>query len=201
MRTECNQFVFGFHPLKQREIRAQFDGGAITSDGGGLLLREVEKRIGMRAVDRLLVQVFLEAHRGAPQEIILDLDATDDPLHGKQEGRTNRGASHSRQHYSGVRLVQWFFVWGNDLERALFWTERRAVQCVGDDDFRVHEVTVQLGQGEDDAISVGCFCQDIGSHCCTAEAVTLRDSRTAQEFLQWNAFVNFGLFLVRVEYF
>src|SRR6266403_2448071 len=47
MSTECNQFVFGFHPLKQREIRAQFDGGAITSDGGGLLLREVEKRIGI----------------------------------------------------------------------------------------------------------------------------------------------------------
>src|SRR5260370_4184612 len=47
MSTECNQFVFGFHPLKQREIRAQFDGGAITSDGGGLLLREVEKRIGV----------------------------------------------------------------------------------------------------------------------------------------------------------
>src|SRR6059036_75757 len=47
MSTECNQFVLGFHPLKQREIRAQFDGGAITSDGGGLLLREVEKRIGI----------------------------------------------------------------------------------------------------------------------------------------------------------
>ena len=47
MTTECNQFVFGFHPQKRREIRAQFDGGAITSDGGGLLLREVEKRIGM----------------------------------------------------------------------------------------------------------------------------------------------------------
>ena len=47
MTTECNQFVLGFHPLKRREIRAQFDGGAITSDGGGLLLREVEKRIGI----------------------------------------------------------------------------------------------------------------------------------------------------------
>jgi hypothetical protein len=47
MTTECNQFVFGFHPQKRREIRAQFDGGAITSDGGGLLLREVEKRIGI----------------------------------------------------------------------------------------------------------------------------------------------------------
>jgi Transposase DDE domain group 1 len=185
MRTECNQFVFGFHPLKRREIRAEFNGGAISSDGGGLLLREVEKRMGILrqfaacftdyrnadliehtvdelvaqrvyglalgyedlndheelrndpllavlveksdpsqetlagkstlnrleltretasrrerykkivldhgAVDRLLVQVFLEAHREAPQEIILDLDATDDPLHGKQEGRFFHG--------------------------------------------------------------------------------------------------------------
>ena len=47
MTTECSQFVFGFHPQKRREIRAQFDGGAITSDGGGLLLREVEKRVGI----------------------------------------------------------------------------------------------------------------------------------------------------------
>jgi Transposase DDE domain group 1 len=185
MTAECNQFVLGFHPLKRREIRAQFDGGAITSDGGGLLLREVEKRIGILhqfaacfsdyrnadliehtvqelvaqrvyglalgyedlndhedlrndpllavlveksdpsqealagkstlnrleltretasrkerykkivldhgEVDRLLVQVFLEAHQEAPQEIILDLDATDDPLHGKQEGRFFHG--------------------------------------------------------------------------------------------------------------
>ena len=47
MTAECNQFIFGFHPQKRREIRAQFDGGAITSDGGGLLLREVEKRVGI----------------------------------------------------------------------------------------------------------------------------------------------------------
>src|SRR5712671_3032501 len=185
MSTECSQFVFGFHPQKRREIRAQFDGGAITSDGGGLLLREVEKQDGILrqfaacftdyrnpdliehkveemvaqrvyglalgyedlndheelrndpllavlveksdprsqvlagkrtlnrleltketasakerykkialdhgAVDRLLVEVFLEAHREAPKEIILDLDATDDPLHGKQEGRFFHG--------------------------------------------------------------------------------------------------------------
>src|SRR5207245_10096185 len=43
------------------------------------------------AVDRLLVEVFLEAHREEPKEIILDLDATDDPLHGKQEGRFFHG--------------------------------------------------------------------------------------------------------------
>ena len=185
MTAECNQLGFRFHPLKRGEIRAQFDGGAISSDGGGLLLREVEKRTGILrqfaacftdyrnadliehrveelvaqrvyglalgyedlndhqelrndpllavlveksdlgnealagkstlnwleltqqtasrkerykkivldhgAVDRLLVQIFLEAHREAPQEIILDLDATDDPLHGKQEGRFFHG--------------------------------------------------------------------------------------------------------------
>src|SRR6201997_1791577 len=185
MTAECNQFVFGFHPQKRREIRAQFDGGAITSDGGGLLLREVEKRIGILhqfsacftdyrnpdliehpveelvaqrvyglalgyedlndheelrndpllavlvekedpdnevlagkstlnrleltketasrkerykkivldhgAVDRLLVEVFLQAHQEAPKEIILDLAATDEPLHGKQEGRFFHG--------------------------------------------------------------------------------------------------------------
>ena len=43
------------------------------------------------AVDCLLVEVFLQAHEEAPQEIILDLDATDDPLHGQQEGRFFHG--------------------------------------------------------------------------------------------------------------
>jgi hypothetical protein len=185
MATECTQKDFGFHPLKHREIRAQFDGGAITTEGGGLLLREVEKRIGIvrqfaacfrdyrnadliehtveelvaqrvyglalgyedlndheelrkdpllavlveksdpvgevlagkstlnrleltpstasakarykkivadhAAVDRLFVEVFLAAHPQAPPQIILDLDATDDPLHGNQEGRFFHG--------------------------------------------------------------------------------------------------------------
>jgi Transposase DDE domain group 1 len=40
----------------------------------------------MEAVDRLLVEIFLEAHQAPPAEIVLDLDATDDPLHGNQEG-------------------------------------------------------------------------------------------------------------------
>ncbi len=39
------------------------------------------------AIRNLLVDVFLEAHARAPKQIILDLDATDDPLHGMQEGR------------------------------------------------------------------------------------------------------------------
>jgi len=185
MTTECSQVGFEFHPLNQRQIRAQFDGGAITSDGGGLLLREVDKRMGIirqfaacftdyrhperiehrleelvaqrvyglalgyedlndhdqlrkdpllavlveksdpsqealagkstlnrleltqatasaqerykkivldhGAVDRLLVDLFLQAHEQAPEQIILDLDATDDPLYGQQEGRFFHG--------------------------------------------------------------------------------------------------------------
>ena len=49
MTTECNGKLFEFHPLGQWEVRADFDGGAISSDGGGLLLREVEKRTGIIA--------------------------------------------------------------------------------------------------------------------------------------------------------
>jgi len=43
------------------------------------------------AVERLLVDLFLEAHKSAPKQITLDLDATDDPLHGHQEGRFFHG--------------------------------------------------------------------------------------------------------------
>jgi hypothetical protein len=43
------------------------------------------------AVDRLLVDVFLAANDTPPKEIVLDLDATDDPLHGRQEGRFFHG--------------------------------------------------------------------------------------------------------------
>ena len=43
------------------------------------------------AMDRLLVNLFLDAHKSAPQQIVLDVDATDDPLHGKQEGRFFHG--------------------------------------------------------------------------------------------------------------
>jgi hypothetical protein len=43
------------------------------------------------AIEKLLVDLFLEAHERAPEEIVLDLDATDDPLHGGQEGRFFHG--------------------------------------------------------------------------------------------------------------
>jgi hypothetical protein len=43
------------------------------------------------AIEALPVTLFLEAHKRAPKQIILDLDATDDPLHGHQEGRFFHG--------------------------------------------------------------------------------------------------------------
>ena len=43
------------------------------------------------AVDRLLVDLFLESYAHPPRQIILDLDATDDPIHGSQEGRFFHG--------------------------------------------------------------------------------------------------------------
>ena len=42
-------------------------------------------------IEALFVELFLEAHRDPPKQIILDLDATDDPLHGHQEGRFFHG--------------------------------------------------------------------------------------------------------------
>src|SRR5205809_5604460 len=47
LMTECKPKPIEFHPLGSREVVAQFDGGDITSDAGGLLLREVEQRTGI----------------------------------------------------------------------------------------------------------------------------------------------------------
>jgi hypothetical protein len=195
MKTECNQKTFEFHGLGRREVVAHFDGGSISSDAGGVLLREVERATGIirqlsecfrdyrdgeliehrveelvaqrvygialgyedlidhdelrhdpllavlvgkrdptgrdrvrerdqgkalagkstlnrleltpagageesrykkivahcSAIERFFVDVFLQSHRRAPREIVLDLDATDDRLHGHQLGRFFHG--------------------------------------------------------------------------------------------------------------
>ena len=44
-----------------------------------------------QAIEALFVDLFLDAHAKAPAQITLDLDATDDPLHGRQEGRFFHG--------------------------------------------------------------------------------------------------------------
>lgn len=47
--TQCTQPLFDFQPLDKREVVARFDGGKVTSDAGGLLLREVEAKFGFIA--------------------------------------------------------------------------------------------------------------------------------------------------------
>ena len=44
MKTECKTKQIEFQELGRREVIGKFDGGMITSDGGGLLLREAERR-------------------------------------------------------------------------------------------------------------------------------------------------------------
>ena len=45
--TECKTETIQYHALGTREVRGQFDGGDISTDAGGLLLRETEKRTGI----------------------------------------------------------------------------------------------------------------------------------------------------------
>ena len=186
MQTQCISEQLGFEGFDGRRVVATFDGGAVTSDAGALLLRKTDQAIGLidriaacfrdrrtpgrvvhslrtligqriiglalgyedvsdhddlrfdpvlalfadrleprradcaalggkstlnrlehaprntgdryrkiavdeGAVENLFVDLFLDAHARAPKEIVLDLDATDDPLHGHQEGRFFHG--------------------------------------------------------------------------------------------------------------
>ena len=185
MPTECIPDLFGFAPVEGRAVVAAFDGGAVTSDAGGLLLGATDRAVGLSrrfalcfrdvrrhelvehevvtlvgqrmfgialgyedlndhdvlrhdpvmavlagklaarrrdcaavagkstlnrlelsrpeptryhkishdpaAIEALFVDLFLESHARPPAQIVLDLDATDDPLHGHQEGRFFHG--------------------------------------------------------------------------------------------------------------
>ena len=46
MTTQCTSPDLAFEPLGARDVVARFDGGTVTSDAGGLLLREVEAKFG-----------------------------------------------------------------------------------------------------------------------------------------------------------
>jgi hypothetical protein len=186
MPTDCNPKLFAFEAVERKKVVAAFDGGAMTSNAGALLLGQVDHGLGLigrfagcftdrrdprfvehrletllgqrifglalgyedlndhdelrkdpalavlagkltavrqdceplagkstlgrlerrakrRAAkynkvdfdrskaDTLLVDLFLEAHDRAPGRIVIDLDATDIPLHGHQEGRFFHG--------------------------------------------------------------------------------------------------------------
>ena len=59
--------------------------------GGAVPTRYHKIAADTGAIEALFVDLFLDAHQRAPSRIILDLDATDDPLHGNQEGRFFHG--------------------------------------------------------------------------------------------------------------
>jgi hypothetical protein len=178
--TECNQEAFAFTAHFSRRVEAGFTAGQVSSDGGALLLREVDRKINLlgrlacsfvdgrsallvqhqlpqmlsqrifglalgyedlcdheqlrsdpllallsgkrdldkplagkstlnrlelvgrtgryhkisysaESVDRLLGELFLESHRSVPEQVVLDLDATDIPLYGHQPERFFHG--------------------------------------------------------------------------------------------------------------
>ena len=47
MQTDCTPDLFGFEPVEGREVVAAFDGGAITSNAGALLLGATDRAIAM----------------------------------------------------------------------------------------------------------------------------------------------------------
>jgi hypothetical protein len=59
--------------------------------GAGVKDRYKKITFWKEAVDEVMVNVFLESYDQAPQQIVLDIDTTDLPLHGKQEGRFFHG--------------------------------------------------------------------------------------------------------------
>jgi hypothetical protein len=89
-------------PTGQDRLRAQDRGKALA---GKSTLNRLEltppeataahryKKIVARPeqIDRLLLDIFVEAQDTPPEQIVLDCDATDDPLHGHQEGRFFHG--------------------------------------------------------------------------------------------------------------
>ena len=62
MPTECSPDLFGFVPVEGREVVAAFDGGAITSDAGALLLGATDRAIGM--MDRFACMLSRRAASG-----------------------------------------------------------------------------------------------------------------------------------------
>jgi len=72
-------------PLAGKSTLNRMELGAASKD------RYKKITFWKEAMDELLVQVFLEAHDKVPEKIILDIDTTDLPLHGRQEGRFFHG--------------------------------------------------------------------------------------------------------------
>ena len=89
-------------PLGERRRQASDRGKALAGrctlnrlelTGAEVDEQERYKKIAMDPdrIDGWMVDAFVESHESAPEEMVLDLDATDDPIHGQQEGRFFHG--------------------------------------------------------------------------------------------------------------
>jgi hypothetical protein len=83
------------HVLAGRETLEQPLAGKSTLNrmelGNGEENRYKKITFWKQGIDELLVKIFLESYEKAPEKIILDVDSTDLPLHGQQEGRFFHG--------------------------------------------------------------------------------------------------------------
>lgn len=61
MTTDCNSPQLEFQGLTRRAVVASFDGGTLTSDGGALLLAEVDRRLGLLEQFARLVSRTIES--------------------------------------------------------------------------------------------------------------------------------------------
>ena len=88
--THCSRLFGSIRPCRwprKRILRS-------TSRSAPPTLCRLENRITRKSMFEMagvLVDVFLNSYNQPPEEITLDLDATDDPLHGDQEGRFFHG--------------------------------------------------------------------------------------------------------------
>ena len=83
----------GKSTLNRLELTApDYDGNPRQRDSNKPETKKIV--VDPESIDALLVDLFLQAHEQAPDQIILDLDATDDILYGQQEGRFYHGYYH-----------------------------------------------------------------------------------------------------------
>ncbi len=81
----------------------------LTPVGAGQESRYKKITCRTRDVERLFVTVFLQAHARPPERVVLDLDATDDPIHGHQLGRFFHG------YYKGYCYLPLYIFCGDHL--------------------------------------------------------------------------------------
>jgi hypothetical protein len=107
--------VLGEHRERKRDRGHALSGKStlnrleLTPEGADAQARYKKVTYNAPALDTLMVDLFVEAHPRAPKSIVLDLDSTDDPIHGAQEGRFFHG------YYGGYCYLPLYITSGNFL--------------------------------------------------------------------------------------